>query len=53
MLGKTVHAGEAFGPKSILQAVAKLRTDRIGHGLRLFDEDMIEPQKVADRTAYI
>ena len=53
MLGKTVQAGEAFGPKSILQAVAKLRTDRIGHGLRLFDEDMIEPQKVADRTAYI
>ena len=53
MLGKTVHAGEAFGPKSILQAVAKLRTDRIGHGLRLFDEDMIEPQKVADRAAYI
>ena len=53
MLGKTVHAGEAFGPKSILQAVAKLRTDRIGHGLRLFDEEMIQPQKVADRTAYI
>ena len=53
MLGKTVHAGEAFGPKSILQAVAKLRTDRIGHGLRLFDEEMIQPQKIADRTAYI
>ena len=53
MLGKTVHAGEAFGPKSILQAVAKLRTDRIGHGLRLFDEEMIQPQKVADRAAYI
>jgi adenosine deaminase len=53
MLGKTVHAGEAFGPKSILQAVAKLRTDRIGHGLRLFDEEMIQPQKVANRAAYI
>ena len=53
MLGKTVHAGEAFGPKSIFQAVAKLRTDRIGHGLHLFTEDMIQPQKIADRTAYI
>ena len=53
LLGKTVHAGEAFGPKSIFQAVAKLRTDRIGHGLHLFDENMIQPQKIADRAAYV
>ena len=38
---KTVHAGEAYGPESIFQAIAKLHADRIGHGLHLFDEDMI------------
>ena len=36
---KTVHAGEAYGPESIFQAVAKLHADRIGHGLHLFDEE--------------
>lgn len=50
---KTVHAGEAYGPESIFQAIAKLHADRIGHGLHLFDEDMIRSEAVRDRTAYI
>ncbi|MCX7032093.1 MAG: adenosine deaminase family protein [Spirochaetes bacterium] len=50
---KTVHAGEAYGPESIFQAIAKLHADRIGHGLHLFDEDMIRSESVRDRKAYI
>ena len=50
---KTVHAGEAYGPESIFQAVAKLHADRIGHGLHLFDENLIYSGKVQDKRAYI
>ena len=50
---KTVHAGEAYGPESIFQAIAKLHADRIGHGLHLFDEEMIYSGSVTDRKAYI
>jgi len=50
---KTVHAGEAYGPESIFQAIAKLHADRIGHGLHLFDEDMIFSGSVQDKRAYI
>jgi adenosine deaminase len=50
---KTVHAGEAYGPESIFQAIAKLHADRIGHGLHLFDEAMIFSGSVQDKRAYI
>jgi len=50
---KTVHAGEAYGPESIFQAITKLHADRIGHGLRLFREDMIYGEEVTDRAAYV
>ena len=51
---KTVHAGEAYGPESIFQAIARLHADRIGHGLHLFSEDMIlSPDNAADKPAYI
>ena len=50
---KTVHAGEAYGPESIFQAIAKLHADRIGHGLHLFNEDMIFSGSVQDKRAYI
>jgi adenosine deaminase len=52
-LRKTVHAGEAYGPESIFQAIAKLHADRIGHGLHLFDADLIRSEAVRDRNAYI
>ncbi|MFT7519134.1 MAG: adenosine deaminase [Kiritimatiellia bacterium] len=35
-LRKTVHAGEAYGPESIFQAITSLHADRIGHGTHLF-----------------
>ena len=38
---KTVHAGEGFGPQSILQAVIDLHAERIGHGFHLFSHDQI------------
>jgi adenosine deaminase len=52
-LRKTVHAGEAYGPESIFQAIAKLHADRIGHGLHMFDEDLIFSGSVQDKRAYI
>lgn len=36
-LGRTVHAGEAFGPASIHQAINKCHAQRIGHGYNLFN----------------
>lgn len=50
---KTVHAGEAYGPESIFQAITKLHADRIGHGLHMFDENMILKETVTDRKAYV
>ena len=41
-LGKTVHAGEDYGPESIFQAIGDLHADRIGHGTWLFSEDKIQ-----------
>ncbi len=50
---KTVHAGEAFGPESIFLAITELHADRIGHGLFLFDEDMIFSKENKDKKKYI
>jgi adenosine deaminase len=50
---KTVHAGEAYGPESIFQAITALHADRIGHGYHLFSEDLIRGDRVADRQAYV
>jgi len=52
-LKKTVHAGEAYGPESIFQAITKLHADRIGHGLHLFDEGRIYSEDVGDKHRYI
>lgn len=40
-LKKTVHAGEAYGPPSIFQAIADCHADRIGHGTHLFEHHLI------------
>ncbi len=50
---KTVHAGEAFGPESIFQAITELYADRIGHGVHLFNEDMIFSSSIKDKKKYI
>jgi adenosine deaminase len=34
----TVHAGEAAGPDSIRTAVEKLSAERVGHGVRAFED---------------
>jgi adenosine deaminase len=40
-LKKTVHAGEAYGPESIAQAVKYLHAERIGHGYHIFSDDKV------------
>lgn len=51
-LKKTVHAGEAYGPESIFQAITDLHADRIGHGYHLFSPWLIENGNIADKQAY-
>ncbi|MBU2643461.1 adenosine deaminase family protein [bacterium] len=50
---KTVHAGEAYGPESIFQAITDLHADRIGHGYYLFDTSKIKNPKITDKKKYI
>jgi adenosine deaminase len=52
-LKKTVHAGEAYGPESIFQAITALHADRIGHGYHLFSRDLITSPEVLDRDRYV
>jgi len=52
-LPKTVHAGEAYGPPSIFQAITDLYADRIGHCYHLFSTDLIESPEVTDRERYV
>jgi len=54
-LKKTVHAGEAYGPESIFQAITKLYADRIGHGTQIYSVDRLDtsaPER-ADPQRYI
>ncbi len=52
-LGKTVHAGEDYGPESIFQAIGELHADRIGHGTWLFDTSKITSPHIQDRDRYV
>ena len=52
-LKKTVHAGEAYGPESIFQAITDLHADRIGHGTFLLDESMISDPSIEDKQGYV
>ena len=52
-LGKTVHAGEAYGPESIFQAITELHADRIGHGTWLLDGSKITNPEITDPEAYV
>jgi adenosine deaminase len=52
-LKKTVHAGEAYGPESIFQAITDLHADRIGHGTYLLDPDAIRDPTIEDRQRYV
>jgi adenosine deaminase len=48
-----VHAGEAYGPESIFQAITELHADRIGHGYYLFATDMISDPSIEDPGRYV
>jgi len=52
-LGKTVHAGEDYGPESIFQAITDCHADRIGHGTWLFSTGRIQDQTITDRKRYV
>ena len=52
-LMKTVHAGEAYGPESIFQAITDLHADRIGHGTHLLKPSMITSSSIEDREQYV
>ena len=41
---KTVHAGEAYGPESIFEAITDLHADRIGHGTHLYAVEQVEKE---------
>ena len=50
---KTVHAGEAFGPESIFQAITDCHSDRIGHGTHIFDANMVNLSTKREREKYV
>ncbi|MEM1205221.1 MAG: adenosine deaminase family protein [Acidobacteriota bacterium] len=49
-LKTTVHAGEAYGPESMFQAITRLNCDRIGHGTHLYSADQV---KAEDPDRYV
>ena len=53
-LKSTVHAGEAYGPESIFQAITNLHADRIGHGTHLYAADQVkneDPERYVRRLS--
>ena len=52
-LRKTVHAGEAYGPESIFQAITECHANRIGHGTFLFSKEAIKLKSIRDKTRYV
>ena len=52
----TIHAGEAFGLKSIWEAIQFCGAERLGHGVRIIDDISINPDGTAalgDLAAYV
>ncbi|MBI3269341.1 MAG: adenosine deaminase family protein [Planctomycetes bacterium] len=52
-LKKTVHAGEAYGPESVFQAITECYADRIGHGTLLLNPKAIRDPAIVDRGRYV
>ncbi len=52
-LKKTIHAGEAFGPESIFQAITEGHANRIGHGTFLFAANRVTDPSIADPKRYV
>jgi len=51
-LKKTIHAGEAYGPSSIFQAITQCHADRIVHGTHLFASELVEHLQEDQREQY-
>ena len=52
----TIHAGEAFGLKSIWEAIQYCGTERLGHGVRIIDDITVNPDgtvTLGDLAAYV
>jgi adenosine deaminase len=52
-LRKTVHAGEAYGPESIFQAITELHAERIGHGTSLLNPAAVTDRQIKDKGNYV
>jgi adenosine deaminase len=52
-LHKTVHAGEAYGPESIFQAITELHADRIGHGTSLLNPGAVTDPRIKNPHNYV
>lgn len=52
-LQKTVHAGEAYGPESIFQALTDCHANRLGHATFLFAADRISNHAIEDPEHYV
>ncbi len=50
---KTVHAGEAYGPESIYEAITRCHAERIGHGTSMFQAQRVQNSSVTDKEGYI
>jgi len=50
---KTVHAGEAYGPESIFQAITDCYANRIGHGTWLFADHLVKDKSREEARAYV
>lgn len=49
---KTVHAGEAYGPESIYEAITLCNAERIGHGTFIFSPEQVKDPEIQDKVAY-
>ena len=52
----TIHAGEAFGLKSIWEAIQFCGAERLGHGVRIIDDVTVNPDgtvTLGDLAAYV
>lgn len=50
---KTVHAGEAYGPESIFDAITACYANRIGHGTWLFAANLVQDPAIEDASEYV
>lgn len=50
---KTVHAGEAYGPESIFQAITDCYANRIGHGTWLFAPELVKTKAKKEAVDYV